>query len=56
MGLEGLDAVIANLNREVSKIKGRSLKGLIRAAIVVRRDMDKTPPLIPIDIGNLRGS
>ena len=54
--LAGLDKVIAKLNTEVSKIEGRTLKGLIRAAIIVRRDMDKVSPKIPVDTGNLRQS
>ena len=54
--LAGLDKVITKLNREVSKIEGRTLKGLIRAAIVVRRSMDKVSPKIPVDTGNLRQS
>ena len=55
-GLIGIDNVMRNVNREMMKIKGRSIKGLIKAAIVIRRDMDKTPPLIPVDLGNLRAS
>lgn len=56
MRLDGLDAVLRNLNGEITRIKGRSLKGLIRGAIVVRRDMDKVSPTIPVDTGNLRSS
>jgi hypothetical protein len=56
MSLKGLEEVVRNLNREIKAIEGRSLKGLIRAAIIVRRDMDATPPLVPIDTGNLRAS
>lgn len=52
----GLEEVAANLNREILKIKRRSQEGLVRASIIVRRDMDKTSPLIPIDLGNLRAS
>lgn len=52
----GVKTVIANLNREILKIKGRSMAGLVRGVIVIRRDMDRTPPLIPIDLGNLRAS
>ena len=51
-----LDKVIGNLNREIKKIEGRSLKGLIRGSIIVRRSMDETEPLIPVDKGNLRAS
>jgi len=54
--IEGVDNVMANLNKEILAIQGRTLQGLIEAAIVIRRDMDITPPLIPIDLGNLRGS
>ena len=55
-GLKGTDIVLANLNREIMKIKARSNTGLIQAAIFIRRDMEKTPPLIPLDTGNLRTS
>ena len=54
--IKGLDKVMGNLNREIQAIKGRSMQGLIKAAILIRADMDKTPPLIPIDTGNLRAS
>lgn len=54
--LKGLNTVIGNLNKEVKKIKNRSMKGLIQASIIVRRDMEYTPPLIPVDTGNLRDS
>ena len=52
----GLKEVMENLNKEIQKIKGRSLKGLIRGAIMVTRSMETTPPLIPVDWGNLRAS
>lgn len=54
--VKGLNRVISNLNKEVKKIEGRSLKGLIRASILVRRDMEHKFPLIPVDLGNLRAS
>lgn len=46
----------ANLNRELEKIKHRSNKGLILAAIAIRRDMEVTPPYIPVDYGNMKAS
>jgi len=55
-GIKGMDVVLANLNREILAIQGRSMVGLIEAAILIRNDMDKTSPLIPVDTGNLRGS
>ncbi len=54
--LKGLDQVLRKLNQEVQKIEGRTLKGLIRAGILVRRSMDKESPKIPVDTGNLRQS
>ena len=54
--LVGMEKVLRNLNREIEKIQGRTLKGLIRSAILIRRDMEATPPLIPVDTGNLRAS
>jgi hypothetical protein len=54
--IKGLSKVVSNLNKEIRNIQGRSMAGLIDAAIIIRRDMDKTPPLIPIDTGNLRAS
>ena len=52
----GFAVVMANLNVELEKIKNRTTKGLILSAIEVRRDMEGTPPLIPLDYGNLRAS
>jgi hypothetical protein len=56
MRIEGIDKVMRNLNRELKQIKGRSMNGLIRATIIIRRSMEDTPPLIPVDEGNLRAS
>lgn len=54
--IKGFDKVMKNLNAEIQAIKGRTMGGLIDASIIVRNDMDKTPPLIPVDTGNLRES
>lgn len=56
IGIKGADIVMNNLNREIQNIKGASMKGLILSAILIRRDMEDTPPLIPVDTGNLRAS
>lgn len=55
-GIQGLDTVVSNLNKEISRMKRASLKGLLKAAAMIRVDMDKTPPLIPVDTGYLRSS
>jgi hypothetical protein len=58
MAIRGLERVVANLNREIKEIEGRSLKGLLLAVAMVRQSMENTPPLIPISPGggNLRAS
>lgn len=50
------DNVMKNLNKEIKQIQGKTMKGLIRSAALIRRDMDKTSPKIPVDTGNLRQS
>ena len=54
--LRGGRKVMVNLNKEILLIKGRSLKGLIMGAAIVRKDMEKTNPKTPVDYGNLRAS
>jgi len=54
--IKGFDEVFKNLNAEIKNIKGRTMKGLLKSAIKIRRDMDHTPPVIPVDYGNLRAS
>ena len=48
--------IMENINTQFDHIKERSLKGMILSAILVRRDMEDTPPKIPVDYGNLRAS
>lgn len=54
--LKGMKQVMRNLDKAIQDIENRSLKGLILAAIYLRRDMEKTSPTIPVDFGNLRSS
>ncbi len=54
--LSGLNDVMNNLKKEIDLIEGRTLAGLIQGAIIVRRDMEKTSPKTPLDLGNLRAS
>jgi hypothetical protein len=49
-----LKKVMRNLNKEIKDIKVHTMKGFIKSAIIIRRDMEKTPPLIPVATGNLR--
>jgi hypothetical protein len=54
--LRGLNNVIRNINILANQIEKKSVKGLIKAAALIRRDMENTSPLIPVDTGNLRAS
>lgn len=54
--IHGLDKILRNLNKEMTKITGGTMRGLVKSAIVIRQDMEKTSPKIPIDTGNLRAS
>jgi len=54
--ITGVETVTANLRKEILQIKGRSMAGLIKSGIIIRRDMEKTQPLTPVDTGNLRAS
>lgn len=56
MELRGMKEVLNNLNSKLTEIKDMSMKGLLEVAVFIRRDMDYTPPLIPVDTGNLRNS
>lgn len=51
--LKGKHKVLKNLNREIRKIRGRTEKGLYRAAIPIRADAQR---LCPVVTGNLKAS
>jgi hypothetical protein len=55
-GLRGIDIVMNNLHKEMKKYEIKGMKGLLRSAILIRQDMENTPPKIPVDTGNLRAS
>jgi len=55
-GIDGIASVMNRLNTKFIQYNAMSLPGMLEAAAHIRYDMDKTPPLIPIDEGNLRGS
>jgi hypothetical protein len=53
-GLQGIDQVMANLNKELVKLKGdKAIRAFIRSAIRVRQQMAKNPPKVPVDLANL---
>lgn len=51
--LEGLERVFANLNREVSKVKGRTVAGLLAGGLIIQAEAQRRTP---VDTGNLKGS
>lgn len=55
-GLRGIDNVVRNLNKEIKKIEGRTLRGLLLFAILIMNDTENTSPKTPLDTGNLRAS
>jgi hypothetical protein len=54
--LHGMDKVLVRLGQEIKKIEDRSVKGLIRGGIIIRRGTEQAAPKTPIDTGNLRAS
>jgi len=51
--LEGLNQVVANLNKEVRGIRGRTKTGMWLAGLYIK---GAALPLTPVDTGNLRQS
>jgi hypothetical protein len=54
--LQGFDVVLANLNKAITDIEGRTVQGMVKAAQLIEREMKHTPPIIPEDTGNLKQS
>jgi hypothetical protein len=52
----GMEKLMMNLNKEVEKIKGKTMKGYIEVAILLRQSTIKDTPTVPVDQGNLRNS
>ena len=51
--LKGLQEVVNNLNKEVAKVEGAGLEGLLEAGMVVRAEAQKKCPVVT---GNLKNS
>lgn len=51
--VEGLQEVLRQLNREIGEIESASLKGLLKAGLIVQADAQRT---VPVEYGNLRAS
>ena len=53
MALEGLPRVLKNLNKEIAKIEGVAIAGLLEAGLFIKAQSGK---VIPVEYGNLKGS
>jgi len=54
--LRGFNAVVTNLNREIKKVKGGTLEGLIEAAGEIYEETERGEPITPVETGALRAS
>ena len=54
--IRGMDQVVATLQKEIGKMRKGSILGLVEAVEFIHADTEKTPPLTPVDTGNLRSS
>jgi len=52
----GGQKILDNISKAIKDIEGRTLQGLIEAAIDVIRDTELTSPTVPVELGNLRNS
>lgn len=50
---QGLDKVLKNLNKEVDKIKNKTVDGMLEAGLLVKGDALR---IVPVQFGNLKGS
>ncbi len=55
-GITGIDDMMRNLNKQLVTYEVTGVQGMKNAAGFIRRDMERVPPLVPEDIGNLRSS
>lgn len=54
--IEGIEETMDRMNQAIGKIKGKTLEGFIKGAILIRNQSENVPPLTPLDTGNLRAS
>lgn len=53
---KNVEKLVRRLNAAIRGLPQYTLKGLLDAAKIVKRDCEITPPLTPLDTGNLRAS
>ena len=52
----GLENVLANIQREMMAVRGRTYIGMKKAMKFLENEMDTVPPLVPIDTKEMRDS
>jgi len=55
-GVQGFESTMKRLNMALLEIEGGSVRGLMLAADAIRIATESSPPLTPVDLGNLRAS
>ncbi len=55
-GINGVDNMMRGLNGKLTEYQISGTRGLRGAAGFIRREMEMTPPKVPVDTGNLRAS
>jgi hypothetical protein len=54
--VRGFEDIMNNLNAQIALIENATTQGFFKAAAEIRRDTEKTSPITPLDLGNLRAS
>lgn len=54
--IAGFEKVMIRLQQEIDRMKKKSNRGLVEAAMFIRNDTERTPYITPRDYGNLRAS
>lgn len=54
--IQGLRNVMLRINKEIDKIQGVTMTGLIKAAALVHNETEHGAVRVPVDMGNLRHS
>lgn len=53
---KGIDVVVNNINEQIRLLPRATARGLLLAALHIRRQMEREPPKTPVKTGNMRSS
>jgi hypothetical protein len=54
--ITGLEKVTKALHQKVRDLEKANVKGFVKSIILIRNELEKTTPMVPLDLGNLRAS